>query len=143
MSGSEATFVRVARADDFAAVLALWQRARSSAATTPDSDQAVDRLLATDPSALLVAELSGELVGVVIAAWDGWRGTVYRLAVAPEQRRRGIGSALAAAAWERLRLLGAPKVTLMVGNEDEHAAGFWTAVGYHHDDEVRRLVRLA
>ena len=34
------------------------------------------------------------MVGSLIAAWDGWRGSFYRLAVHPERRRQRIATAL-------------------------------------------------
>ena len=52
------------------------------------------RLLAADPQALLVAELDGVVAGSLIAAWDGWRGSFYRLAVSPEHRRKGLATML-------------------------------------------------
>jgi len=42
----------------------------------------------------LVATIDEEIVGSVIGGWDGWRGNIYRLAVAPEYRRRGIARSL-------------------------------------------------
>jgi predicted MFS family arabinose efflux permease len=44
-------------------------------------------LLNADPEALLVAEVDGVVVGSLIAAWDGWRGSFYRLAVSGLPRR--------------------------------------------------------
>jgi hypothetical protein len=51
------------RPDEIEAVLALWDRCRSSHAVTPDSAERVARLVADDPLALLVAELGGALAG--------------------------------------------------------------------------------
>jgi ribosomal protein S18 acetylase RimI-like enzyme len=82
--------VRPAGPDDIPAVLALWARARSANASTPDTPQALTGLLETSPGALLVADEGGAIVGAVIAAWDGWRGNMYRLAVDPVHRRRGL-----------------------------------------------------
>lgn len=133
--------VRAATAHDVPAVLALWERSRSIVAVTPDSPEALERLLERDGDALLVAEEGGELVGSLIAAWDGWRGNLYRLAVAPEWRRRGVGRALVAAGEERLHALGARRVTALVGRGEEVARGFWEAVGYPYDANVARHVR--
>jgi ribosomal protein S18 acetylase RimI-like enzyme len=131
--------VRSARAEDLDAVLELWGGARSPHAVTEDTPERVAALLARD--ALLVAEVDGEIVGAVIAAFDGWRGNFYRLAVAPSCRRRGIGRRLVAAGEERLRALGAPRVTALVAFEDADARGFWAAVGYAADAEIGRMVR--
>ena len=84
--------VRAAGRADIAAVLTLWERARSAAASTPDTPETVARLLTTGPGSLLVAERGpdGAIVGALIAAWDGWRGNMYRLAVDPAHRRAAL-----------------------------------------------------
>jgi ribosomal protein S18 acetylase RimI-like enzyme len=133
--------VRTATTADVDAVLAVWERSRSSAARTPDTPEVVTGLLERDPGALLVAEHEGEVIGVLIAGWDGWRGNVYRLAVLPEHRREGVARRLVAAGHERLRALGARRVTALVGGEEGAAVGLWRAVGYQRDEFVHRFVR--
>jgi ribosomal protein S18 acetylase RimI-like enzyme len=133
--------IRAAARQDVPAVLALWARARSGNASTPDTPAGVERLLATDPQALLVAERDGELVGALIAAWDGWRGGMYRLAVDPAHRRRGIATALVRAGEARLAGLGAPRITALVAHEDTDAVAMWDAAGYAHDRTIARFVR--
>lgn len=133
--------MRGAARGDIAAVLALWARTRSGHASTPDSPEGLERLLADSPGALLVAERGGELVGALIAAWDGWRGNMYRLAVRADCRREGIGVALVRAGEERLRGRGARRVTALVAFEDEPAAAFWDAAGYPQDPVIGRRVR--
>jgi ribosomal protein S18 acetylase RimI-like enzyme len=98
-------------------------------------------LLERDPEALLVAERNGEVVGALIAAWDGWRANMYRLAVRSEQRRQGIARALVRAGEESLHRRGAARVTALVAFEDDAAGGFWEAVGYPRDHEIGRRVR--
>src|SRR3954451_12679645 len=99
----------------------LWGGARSAQASTPDSRETLERLLVQDPGALLVAEDEEGLGGTLIAAWDGWRGNMYRLAVRPELRRRGWGLALVRAGERRLHDLGAKRITALVGRGDEPA----------------------
>jgi ribosomal protein S18 acetylase RimI-like enzyme len=126
---------------DVPEVLALWELARSDHASTPDRVDDVERLVADSPAALLVAERDGEIVGALIAAWDGWRGNMYRLAVREGCRREGIGIALTRAGEEYLRRRGARRVTALVAFEDEVAAGFWESAGYPLDRGVGRRVR--
>lgn len=78
--------VRPAVADDLDAVLAFWKTAAEGTSISDDRD-GVERLVARDPEALLLAEREGELVGTVIAGFDGWRCHLYRLAVHPEDRK--------------------------------------------------------
>lgn len=122
-------------------MLNLWSGARSSHASTPDRKEHVESLLTEGPAALLVAEVDGQVVGAVIAAWDGWRGNIYRLAIYQDNRRRGIGLQLTRAAEEYLRECGAERVTALVAYDDQAAAAFWDAAGYPQDPQIGRRVR--
>jgi ribosomal protein S18 acetylase RimI-like enzyme len=133
--------VRSATKGDVAAILELWGVARTAAAVTEDTPEAVTALIEHDPDGLLVAELDGRVVGALVAAWDGWRGNVYRLAVLPEHRRQGIGRALAEEGHRRLRERGARRITALLGAEDQVARAFWESAGYDDDVKVRRYVR--
>jgi len=123
------------------AVLELWAGARSGHASTTDRAWEVERLVEGAPAALLVAELDAEVVGALIAAWDGWRGNMYRLTVRKGLRRKGVGLALVRAGEEYLRGCGVRRVTALVAFDDEAAGGFWEAAGYPQDREIGRRVR--
>jgi ribosomal protein S18 acetylase RimI-like enzyme len=133
--------LRAADAGDVDAVLALWALARSAHAAVADRREDVERLLAAAPGALIVALEGGELAGAVIAASDGWRGNIYRLAVHPARRRRGVGRLLVAAGEERLRAMGIRRVSALVAHEDSDAVAFWDALGYPLDGGIGRRVR--
>jgi len=64
-----------------------------------------------------------------MTGYDGHRGWVYYLAVAPDRRRGGLGRALMAAAEAWLRARGAPKIQLMVRGDNAAALGFYEALG--------------
>jgi ribosomal protein S18 acetylase RimI-like enzyme len=132
---------RAATAKDVAAVLELWAESRSDHAETPDSAEAIERLIAADPESLLVATEDTAVVGAVIAAFDGWRGNMYRLAVRPDRRRRQIATRLVQHGEARLKAKGAPKVTALVGRGDRQAEALWRAAGYRDDVKIGRWVR--
>jgi ribosomal protein S18 acetylase RimI-like enzyme len=134
--------VREARLEDVPGVLGLWALARSAHAVTPDRPEDVERLVREMPGSLLVAATDdGPLIGVLIAAWDGWRGNMYRLAVHPDHRRHGVARALVQAGEAQLRRRGARRVSALVAREDEVAGGLWAAAGYAYDDVIGRFVR--
>lgn len=126
---------------DAPAVLDLWAEARSGHASSEDQIEDIERLVGDSPAALLIAERDEEIVGAMIAAWDGWRGNMYRLAVRGESRREGIGLALVRAGEEYLRERRVRRVTALVAFDDEVAGGFWEAAGYPQDLEIGRRVR--
>lgn len=132
--------VRSGRPEDVSAILLFWTQATSVASST-DDPVSVRTLLDRDPEALLVAELGGRVVATLIVGWDGWRAGLYRLAVDPQLRRRGIGGSLVREAERRLSALGARRVATVVIGDHDHAVGFWRAMGYEHDARVGRFVR--
>jgi len=132
--------IRSARAEEADEILALWARAYGGARRTPDDHRAVRRLIEGGAGALLVADRAGVVVGSVIAAWDGWRGNLYRLAVAPEQRRQGIARRLVAAGEEHLRARGARRAGALVWRDDPGALALWRACGYGDEPRTGRHV---
>lgn len=121
--------VRTLGPADAAAAIALW---RGAGLTRAWNDPAADyaAALATPDAVLLGLEEGSALVGTVMVGWDGHRGWLYYLAVAPDRRREGVGRALVAAAEAWLRERGAPKAQLMVRDDNPAASGFWRALGY-------------
>jgi ribosomal protein S18 acetylase RimI-like enzyme len=85
----------------------------------------------------MVADDGDGIVGSIIAGWDGWRGSIYRLVVAPGQRRRGLGGQLVEAAEQRLARAGAARLQAIVVETDLQATAFWRATGW--EQQVARL----
>ena len=133
---------RPATADDIAAVLVFWTEATAEPSSTDDAD-GIAGLLAHSPSALILAVDDGTIVGSVIAGWDGWRGTLYRLAVAPPHRRQGVATALVDAAEQQLHAHGVRRMHLIVSTAGGPAAvDFWTSANYAPTDQLRMVKNL-
>ncbi|MGP3945062.1 MULTISPECIES: GNAT family N-acetyltransferase [Streptomyces] len=132
--------IRAAAPADLDTVLAFWKEAAEGTSISDDRD-GVARLLDRDPESLLLAERDGELAGTVIAGFDGWRCHLYRLAVHPGHRRRGVATALLAAAEERFTALGGRRGDAMVRGENGLAHHAWSAAGYERQPQWSRWVK--
>lgn len=137
---------RTAGLPDAPAVLTFWALAAENDARPADTSAAVENLIRRDPHAMILAiETAGEpqerIVGTVIAGFDGWRGHLYRLAVAPDKRRRGIGAALLQRAEQRLAALGATRADAMVLDTNPLGRQVWAAQSYKAQDTWSRWVK--
>jgi ribosomal protein S18 acetylase RimI-like enzyme len=134
-----AVVIRPCRPDEGPALLDLWHHADASPSAT-DTPEQVDQVIQDPAASVLVAVDNDLLVGSIIGGWDGWRGNIYRLAVLPSYRRRGIARALVAAAEERLAARGALRVSALVEHDHPWAVGFWDSL-YEPDPRMIRYVR--
>ncbi len=134
--------IRSCREDELAAVLGLWQTAGSTPSPL-DTVPALQQLYRKDRDAILVAEAAGRIVGTVVGGWDGWRGNIYRLAVLPDNRRRGIGRALVEEIERRIDKKGARKISICVVHEQDSAVLFWNAMGAAGYNRDYRIIRYA
>jgi ribosomal protein S18 acetylase RimI-like enzyme len=133
--------LRPAGLDESDAVLAFWAEAAEGVSVS-DDPAGVRGLIERDPDALIVAvEPGGRIVGSVIAGFDGWRCHLYRLAVAPDRRRQGIGRLLIEAAQQRFVALGGRRADAMVLERNETAHRAWASAGYRREEHWRRWIR--
>jgi GNAT superfamily N-acetyltransferase len=130
--------LRVAGPGDVDALLDLWRRAESAPSVT-DKPEDVARVVTLSHARVLVAVDEGVVVGSIVATFDGWRGNLYRMAVDPAYRRRGLALELVAAAEEWLQAQGAKRISALV--VDAGAGEFWSAAGFHVYDGMLRYVK--
>lgn len=121
-------------------MLRLWEAAGTPSGVT-DTCEGLAHLLAADREALLLAQSDGIVVGSLIAAWDGWRGSFYRFAVHPDWRRQVTATALLREGERRLRERGAVRLTAIVEDHDSTANSFWKAAGYRRAAHQVRFIR--
>ena len=121
--------------DDIPALVALWE---ACGLTRPWNDPQRDARLAIEGATSTVLGLrdGDTLIASVMTGFDGHRGWVYYLAVAPERRREGLGRRLMDAAEAWLRDRGAPKLQLMVRTSNAEALGFYEALGLERQEVV-------
>jgi ribosomal protein S18 acetylase RimI-like enzyme len=121
---------------DQEAVIALWRQV--FAYTTPHNDPAsvIRHKLAVQRELLFVATVESALAGTVMGGYDGHRGWVYSLAVAPRFRRQGIGTALMRRLEKALADQGCPKINLQALSSNSAVVTFYRKLGYNVEERV-------
>ena len=138
MSKTNQWCIRDGRPEEADALLALWRQAEATPSVT-DTVADVERMIST--GTVLVAEADGKLIGSIFGVFDGWRANIYRLAVHPLDRRRGIARALVGKVERRLVRQGAKRLAAIVEVDHPWAIAFWEAVGYSANPTTVRYTR--
>ncbi len=123
--------IRIAQIADaeIGTVVALWERC---GLTRPWNDPRADIALAMRSAAaeILVGHTGDAVAATVMVGFDGHRGWVYYLAVDPDARLCGVGRRMMEAAEAWLSARGAPKLQLMVREENDAVCAFYERLGY-------------
>ena len=107
-----------------------------------DPHKDVQRKLTTQPELFLVGEIAGRPVASVMAGFDGHRGWVNYLAVAPEHRNAGLGRMMMRNVEDALEARGCPKLNLQVRTTNHAVLEFYRRIGYATDEVVSLGKRL-
>ena len=150
VSGSDhRVSVRVARHENEEALAGIDSAAWTPASGFPSVIERVDDPFFTfftddsPPEAHLVAELDGRLAGYIrVKPVTPLRENAHvlgivGLAVAPGNRRRGVASALLAAAEQHARARGARKLSLRVLSSNETAMRLYERRGFQREGTLR------
>jgi len=133
--------IRQFRSDDEQSVVALWRQC-DLVRSWNDPHRDIQRKLCVRPDLFLVGELEGEIIACVMAGYEGHRGWLNYLAVAPQHQRRGYARAIVKEAERLLRQSGCPKINLQIRTANEGVIEFYRKLGYSVDDVVSMGKRL-
>ncbi|MCC6380932.1 MAG: GNAT family N-acetyltransferase [Dehalococcoidia bacterium] len=120
------------------AVARLWE----SAGLAKADDDEWQALTHGAAARLLLSHEGGELAGSIVLSFDGWRAYIYHLAVAPQARGRGLGTALMDEAEAYLRTQGARRIYVEVGGENTAGLALCAACGYLPEGDVTLVKEL-
>ena len=112
-------------------MLALWQRAglHSIRPEGRDSRSEFEKQFAGGQIAIGLEE-DGQLIGVVIATHDTRKGWINRLAIDPDQRRRGYGEQLVRAAEDALHEAGLHLIAAFIEEGNAASLTLFAKLGY-------------
>jgi ribosomal protein S18 acetylase RimI-like enzyme len=122
-------------------VVGLWE---ACGLTRPWNDPHKDiaRKLAVQPELFLVGVTEEAVMASVMAGYEGHRGWMNYLAVAPRFRGRGFGRVLVEHVERLLLERGCPKVNLQVRASNAAAVAFYRRLGYAQDESISLGKRL-
>ena len=127
---------------DESAVVALWREVLPDSAPHNDPLTAIRKKLAIDRELFFVAVVDGLVVGTAMGGYDGHRGWIYSVAVAPTHQRLGIGRALIERLEEEFAAHGCLKVNLQVRASNEGVVAFYNKLGYAVEERISMGKRL-
>ncbi|MFK7852629.1 MAG: GNAT family acetyltransferase [Granulosicoccus sp.] len=127
------TKIRPFESGDTDAVISLWQACKLTRSwNNPALD--IQRKCAVNDELFLVALQQDQVVGSVMGGYEGHRGWINYLAVAPSLRKQGLGRDLMQAVEDRLLALGCPKINLQVREGNNDVIAFYEAIGFRDDE---------
>jgi ribosomal protein S18 acetylase RimI-like enzyme len=132
---------RCFRPEDEHAVIVLWQQC-DLVRLWNDPHRDICRKLEVNPEWFLVGLVDGQVVATVMAGYEGHRGWLNYLAVAPGFQRQGLAREIVAEAEQLLRKTGCPKINLQIRTSNQAVIEFYRRLGYSVDDVVSMGKRL-
>jgi len=128
--------IRPYRVADEPVVLALWHDCGLQ--NWEDPRKSIARKRRDSADSFLVVELDGAVIATCMIGYEGHRGWINLLAVAPAHQRGGHGRALMAEAERILREAGCAKINLQVRATNRKVIAFYKRLGF----AVENLVHL-
>ena len=133
--------IRSYQPEDEGAIIELWRKCDLLRPwNNPKLD--IERKLKVNPELLLVGLVNGKVVATVMGGYEGHRGWVYYLAVDPAYQRKGLGKQIMEAVEERIRVMGCPKINLLIRTDNIEAVKFYKNIGYKMDEVLSMGKRL-
>ena len=112
------------------AVIQLWKTVFNDDMPHNRPDLSIDKKLAVNDHLFFVALADAEVVGTLLAGYDGHRSWLYSVAVDPQQRGKGLGTRLVRPAEKALADLGCVKINLQIHTFNESVQAFYKTLGY-------------
>jgi ribosomal protein S18 acetylase RimI-like enzyme len=120
----------------------LWKTVFGYETAHNNPNLAIDKKLEVDDQLFFVAVEDTNVIGTVMAGYDGHRGWIYSLAVAPSHRRQGIGSRLVLHAEQALVQTGCVKINLQILEGNESVTAFYETLGYAVEKRISMGKRI-
>ena len=119
-----------------AKVISLWNEVFSYNSPQSNPDLIIDKKIFLEDGLFFVMVVDSDVIGTILAGYDGHRGWLYSLCVATEYQRRGIGTALVDHAEIALIRLGCVKINLQIVSDNATVVSFYEKRGYKTEPRI-------
>ena len=133
--------IRSFKTGESEAVIELW-RVCNLVVPWNDPHRDIERKMQVQPELFFVGEIENRIVATVMAGYEGHRGWLNYLAVAPDMQRQGFGRQIVEFAIEKLRERGCPKINLQVRASNVEVIAFYKALGFQVEEVLNLGMRL-
>lgn len=133
--------IRPYQSTDETTVVELWHQC-NLVVPWNDPHKDIQRKQQVQPELFLVAEIEGQVIATVMVGYEGHRGWLNYLAVAPQYQRQGIGQQLVKTAIDTLSKIGCPKINLQIRASNEAVIRFYDRLGFRIDPVISMGKRL-
>jgi ribosomal protein S18 acetylase RimI-like enzyme len=122
--------------DQYDSIYELWENSEGVGLSQSDSKYEIEKFLNRNPGLCFTAWHEAVLVGAILCGHDGRRGYIHHLAVEPNARRGGVGTALVGRCLRELKAFGISKCHLFVFTDNDPALAFWRSLDWIYRDEL-------
>lgn len=120
---------------DYDATIALWL-ACNILLSKSDSRESIKKILERDADLFLIGEQDQVIIGAVMGRYDGRRGWVQHLAIAPDFQGQRLGGQLVQELERRLQAKGCEKVNLLIRPDNANVQKFYQQLGFRRDELI-------
>jgi ribosomal protein S18 acetylase RimI-like enzyme len=123
-------------------VVSLWETVFGYETSHNAPNIVINKKIEFNDGLFFIAVDKGNVIGTVMAGYDGHRGWIYSIAVSPDYQKKGLGSALLSFAEERLSEKGCMKINLQIMEGNEPVEAFYLSNGYQTEKRISMGKRL-
>ncbi|MHA1669145.1 MAG: GNAT family N-acetyltransferase [Promethearchaeota archaeon] len=120
---------------DYDEIIQIWEASGINLGSS-DTKEEIEIVFHRNPELFLVGKIDGEIISVVIGAFDGRRGYVYHLAVSPKYQKNGYGTQIVNELNERFKKKGVHKVHLFIEKNNDKIINFYKKLGWEIRDDL-------
>jgi len=124
-------------------VVSLWNDVFGYETSHNASKIVIDKKVDFNDGLFFVAVDNDNVIGTVMAGYDGHREWIYSIAVSLVYRKKGLGSSLLSFAEEKLSEKGCMKINLQIMEGNEPVEVFYLSNGYNTEKRISMGKRLA